>query len=47
MAKTIPASPEAIKGAIQAFASIGADEVILWPCIPRLDQVDRLVELVG
>jgi alkanesulfonate monooxygenase SsuD/methylene tetrahydromethanopterin reductase-like flavin-dependent oxidoreductase (luciferase family) len=47
MAKTIPASSEAIKGAIQAFANIGADEVILWPCIPRLDQVDRLVELAG
>jgi len=47
MAKTIPASPEAIKGAIQAFANIGADEVILWPCVPNLDQVDRLAELVG
>jgi alkanesulfonate monooxygenase SsuD/methylene tetrahydromethanopterin reductase-like flavin-dependent oxidoreductase (luciferase family) len=47
MAKTIPASSEAIKGAIQAFENIGADEVILWPCIPRLDQVDRLVELAG
>ena len=47
MAKTVPASPEAIKGAIQGFANIGADEVILWPCIPKLDQVDRLAELVG
>lgn len=47
MAKTTPASPEAIKGAIQAFANIGADEVILWPCIPNLDQVDRVAELIG
>ena len=46
MAKTVPASPEAIKGAIQGFANIGADEVILWPCIPNLEQVDRLAELV-
>jgi hypothetical protein len=23
------------------------DELVLWPCIPDLDQVDRLAELNG
>jgi len=36
-----------VKGAIQAFTDIGMDELVLWPCIPDLDQVDRLAELVS
>jgi len=47
MASAIPATSEAVKGAIQAFADIGVDEIICWPCIPDLDQVDRLAELIG
>jgi hypothetical protein len=39
--------PEKIKSATQAFNDAGADEVMLWPCIPELDQVERLSELVG
>jgi len=46
-AKAVPSSPKAIKEAIQAFADIGTDELVLWPCIPELDQVDRLAEVVG
>ncbi|MFQ5855293.1 MAG: LLM class flavin-dependent oxidoreductase [Anaerolineae bacterium] len=47
LANAIPSSPDAIKGAILAFADIGMDELILWPCVPDLDQVDRLADLVG
>jgi alkanesulfonate monooxygenase SsuD/methylene tetrahydromethanopterin reductase-like flavin-dependent oxidoreductase (luciferase family) len=47
IAGSTPSTPEAIKGAFQAFADIGVDEFVLWPCIPSLDQVDRLAELVG
>ncbi|GAC1350481.1 MAG: LLM class flavin-dependent oxidoreductase [Ktedonobacteraceae bacterium] len=47
MAGAVPATPEAVKGAIQAFADIGVDELICWPCIPDLDQVDRLADLIG
>lgn len=47
IASSVPSTPEAMKGAIQAFADIGVDELICWPCIPDLDQVDRLAELVG
>jgi alkanesulfonate monooxygenase SsuD/methylene tetrahydromethanopterin reductase-like flavin-dependent oxidoreductase (luciferase family) len=46
MASSVPSTPEALKGAIQAFADIGVDELICWPCIPGLDQVDRLAELI-
>ena len=46
-ARAIPSTPDVVKGAIQFFVDMGADELVLWPCIPDLDQVDRLVELVG
>lgn len=47
MVNSMPTSPEAIKNAIQTRADIGMDELIFWPCIPDLDQLDRLAELVG
>src|SRR5437667_8957134 len=47
MANSIPSTPEAIKAPIEAFTDIGVDEVMLWPCIPELDQVDRLAEIVS
>ena len=39
-------SPEAIRGAIEAYREAGADELILDPTIPDPDQVDRLAEVV-
>jgi hypothetical protein len=47
IANSVPSTPEAVKGSIQAFADVGVDELVLWPCIPDLDQVDRLAELNG
>lgn len=46
-ASSIPSTPEAVKGAIQAYADIGVDELICWPCVPELDQVDRLTDLIS
>ena len=42
-----PSTVEAVRERIQAFMDVGADEVVLWPTIAELDQVDRLAELVG
>lgn len=47
IAKAVLNTPEAIKGAIQQFEGIGADELILWPTIADPDQVDRLAEVIG
>lgn len=47
IANAVLSTPEAIKEAIQAFTSIGADELILWPTIADLDQVDRLAEAIS
>ena len=47
MARSIPSTPETIEGLIQGLDGVGADEVICWPTVPELDQVDRLAELVG
>jgi alkanesulfonate monooxygenase SsuD/methylene tetrahydromethanopterin reductase-like flavin-dependent oxidoreductase (luciferase family) len=43
----VPSTPEAIKGAIAAYAAAGMDELLLWPCVPDLDQVDRLAAVVA
>ncbi len=46
IAQSLPATPEAVKGMIQAFVDAGADELVLWPTIAEVDQVDRLTDLV-
>lgn len=43
----VASSAEEIKGLIQAFEAAGLDEVIFWPTIPALDQVDKLAEIIG
>jgi alkanesulfonate monooxygenase SsuD/methylene tetrahydromethanopterin reductase-like flavin-dependent oxidoreductase (luciferase family) len=47
LARSIPSSPEAVDNLIRGFGDVGADEVICWPTIAELDQVDRLAELIG
>ncbi len=47
MARSIPSSPEAVKNVIRGFEAVGADEVVCWPTVAELDQVDHLAELVG
>lgn len=42
MAKFVLSSSAEIKANIQAFTDLGADELILMPCIPELDQVRML-----
>jgi alkanesulfonate monooxygenase SsuD/methylene tetrahydromethanopterin reductase-like flavin-dependent oxidoreductase (luciferase family) len=47
IAESILASPEVIGGAIKAYEEVGVDEIIFWPTIAALDQLDRLAEIVG
>jgi alkanesulfonate monooxygenase SsuD/methylene tetrahydromethanopterin reductase-like flavin-dependent oxidoreductase (luciferase family) len=47
MASAIPSSPEAVEELIRGFGDVGADEVVCWPTVADLEQVDRLAELVG
>ncbi|HLW01735.1 MAG TPA: LLM class flavin-dependent oxidoreductase [Ktedonobacterales bacterium] len=46
IAKSIVSSPEAAQQTFQSCVEAGVDEVIAWPCIAELDQVDRLAEAV-
>ncbi|MDQ4143507.1 MAG: LLM class flavin-dependent oxidoreductase [Actinomycetota bacterium] len=39
-------SPEAVRGAIEAYGEAGVDELILDPTVPEPDQVDLLAEVV-
>ncbi len=45
--KSAAVSPEAVQQTLQSCVDAGVDEVIAWPCIAELDQVDRLEEIVG
>lgn len=47
IASTLPSSPEQVRAIMRAYQDTGADELILWPAIPELDQVARLAELVN
>jgi alkanesulfonate monooxygenase SsuD/methylene tetrahydromethanopterin reductase-like flavin-dependent oxidoreductase (luciferase family) len=42
-----PSTVEAVRTTIRAFEDAGADELMLWPTIADLDQVDRLAELAA
>jgi alkanesulfonate monooxygenase SsuD/methylene tetrahydromethanopterin reductase-like flavin-dependent oxidoreductase (luciferase family) len=37
---------EAMKRTIESYAALGCDELIFFPCSPRLDQIERLAEAV-
>lgn len=43
----LPATPEKLKARIQAFEEVGADELMLWPTIAEIDQLDRLADLLS
>jgi alkanesulfonate monooxygenase SsuD/methylene tetrahydromethanopterin reductase-like flavin-dependent oxidoreductase (luciferase family) len=47
MVQSIPTTSEGVQQAIEAYREVGMDEVILWPCISDLDQVDRAAEIVN
>jgi alkanesulfonate monooxygenase SsuD/methylene tetrahydromethanopterin reductase-like flavin-dependent oxidoreductase (luciferase family) len=47
MARSIPSSPQNIDNLIRGLGDVGADEVVCWPTVAELDQVDRLAELVS
>ena len=47
IAGRFPSTVEAVQATITAFADAGVDELMLWPTIAEVDQVDRLAELVG
>lgn len=38
-------TPEMVRGAVEAFADAGCDELILYPCDSAVDQVDLLADV--
>jgi alkanesulfonate monooxygenase SsuD/methylene tetrahydromethanopterin reductase-like flavin-dependent oxidoreductase (luciferase family) len=47
LAQSFPTTPDAIKHLTAAFGDIGVDEIVFWPCVAELDQLNRLAEVVG
>jgi alkanesulfonate monooxygenase SsuD/methylene tetrahydromethanopterin reductase-like flavin-dependent oxidoreductase (luciferase family) len=43
----LAATPEAVKAQMRAFQDVGMGELIAWPCVAELDQVQRLADLVA
>jgi len=41
ISRSLPVSPEAIKDMSKALADIGTDELMFWPALADLDQIDR------
>jgi alkanesulfonate monooxygenase SsuD/methylene tetrahydromethanopterin reductase-like flavin-dependent oxidoreductase (luciferase family) len=39
-------TPDAVRTALKAYNDIGLDELILLPCIPDLDQIKQLADIV-
>ena len=47
LASSIAFTPEALTTLIKTFEDGGADEFVLWPCIPELEQIKRLEDVIG
>ena len=45
--QSMSVTPEAIKDIRKAFADIGTDELMFWPTLADLDQIDRLEDVLG
>lgn len=45
--RSLPTTPEAVRAAIARQADLGVDELILRPCTPDLEHLDRLADLVS
>jgi hypothetical protein len=46
IAQYLPDTPDAIRGVVESFAEVGADELFLWPTTPDVEGVDRLADIV-
>jgi anion-transporting ArsA/GET3 family ATPase len=46
MANHLLSKPDDVKAAMAAFSSIGADELLMWPCVAEISQLDLLAELL-
>ncbi|HLI08284.1 MAG TPA: LLM class flavin-dependent oxidoreductase [Ktedonobacteraceae bacterium] len=44
--KAASSTPAMVKETLRIWADIGMDELLFWPCLASLDQVERLAQLV-
>jgi hypothetical protein len=47
IAQLVPTTEKEVRDKIHAFRDAGADELILWPTVPDLDQIERFAGLAG
>jgi alkanesulfonate monooxygenase SsuD/methylene tetrahydromethanopterin reductase-like flavin-dependent oxidoreductase (luciferase family) len=47
IAQRMASTPEDLRSTRDQYLAIGADELILWPCVANLDQLDLIVDALG
>lgn len=47
IAQRVVSTPEDLRSARDQYLAIGADELILWPCVADLDQLEVVVDALG
>lgn len=47
MVQALPTTPDAIRKLIHEYANVGVDELILWPTVAELEQLDLYADLVA
>jgi alkanesulfonate monooxygenase SsuD/methylene tetrahydromethanopterin reductase-like flavin-dependent oxidoreductase (luciferase family) len=47
LARNVLTTREAIATTLRGFADVGMDELLMLPCLPGIDQVDRLADIVA
>jgi hypothetical protein len=47
ISESVISSPQELKADIQAFADIGLDELLIFPCVSEMEQFDRLVDVIA
>ena len=47
MAQSILGTADSVRGVGAGVSGIGVDEIIFWPTVPDLDQLELLAEIVS
>jgi alkanesulfonate monooxygenase SsuD/methylene tetrahydromethanopterin reductase-like flavin-dependent oxidoreductase (luciferase family) len=47
IAQRLPGQPAPLRAAIERMAGLGLDELVIFPAVPELEQIDRLLDVIG
>ncbi|HWQ13184.1 MAG TPA: LLM class flavin-dependent oxidoreductase [Roseiflexaceae bacterium] len=47
IAQRLPSQPAPLRAAIERIAGLGLDELVIFPAVPEIEQIDRLLDAIG